>query len=83
MSDPIKVHTICGRTSRETTLDIGGEYIIQPLNPQKKKHRDRRCVILDFIPVSEFHPKDTVAKIRFMDNNRIGRAELSDLVPSA
>jgi hypothetical protein len=47
---------------------------------KKKKHRDRRCVVLGFVPVSEFHPRDIVAKVRFLDNNRIGRTELDELV---
>lgn len=36
-------------------------------------------MILDFVPVSESHPRDFVAKVPFLDNNRIGRVELSDL----
>lgn len=81
MSEQIKVRVLHGSTERKTTLKIGGEYIVKPLNPQKKKHRDRPCVILDFVPVSEQHPRDIVAKVRFLDNNRMGRAELSDLIP--
>lgn len=80
MSEQIKVRVLHGSTQLKTTLKIGGEYIVKPLNPQKKKHRDRPCVILDFVPVSEQHPKDIVAKVRFLDNNRMGRAELDDLL---
>jgi hypothetical protein len=83
MSTQIEVSTSYGRTHRKATLTAGNAYLVSPLNPKKKKHRGRLCVILDFIPVSEFHPNDTVAKVRFVDNNRIGRAELSDLVPSS
>jgi len=61
-------------------VTVGKEYIIQPLNPLKKKHRNRRCIVLDFVPVSDSHPIDIVAKVRFLDNNRVGRAELDDLV---
>jgi hypothetical protein len=64
----------------KTTLRVGKEYIIQPVNPLKKKHRNRRCIVLDFVPVSDSHPIDIVAKVRFIDNNRIGRTELDDLV---
>jgi hypothetical protein len=81
MADEIFVSESHGKTRREATLRVGEEYVVQPLNPNKKKHRGRHCVILDFVAVSEFHPKDIVAKVRFLDNNRVGRAELSDLEP--
>ena len=68
--------------SRKMTLTIGNEYLVAPLNSRKKKHRDRVCVILDFVPVSESHPRDLVAKVRFRDNNRVGRVELEDLTSS-
>jgi hypothetical protein len=69
-----------GSKQRRATIKVGREYVIQPLNTQKKKHRNRRCVVLGFVPVSEFHPRDIVARVRFLDNNRIGRTELDDLV---
>jgi len=70
-------------SGRKVTLKVGKEYVVQPLNSQKKKHRDRHCMILDFVPVSEDHPRDIVAKVRFLDNNRIGRVELEDLTSKA
>jgi hypothetical protein len=79
LKDKLAVMTIYGAKGK-TILRIGKEYIIQPLNPLKKKHRNRRCIVLDFVPVSESHPIDIVAKVRFVDNNRIGRTELDDLV---
>jgi hypothetical protein len=60
--------------SRKMTLTIGNEYLVEPLNS--------RCVILDFVPVSESHPRELVAKVRFRDNNRVGRVELEDLTSS-
>jgi hypothetical protein len=83
MSTQIEVNTIYGSTHRKANLTAGNEYTVRPLNPRKMKHRGRHCMILDFVPVSEFHPVNTVAKVRFIDNNRIGRAELSDLLPSS
>jgi len=70
------------KSSREVEMVVGRKYQVPPANPSKKKHRDRVCVLLDIIPISESHPMDLVAKVRFMDNNRIGRVDLSDLVPS-
>lgn len=76
MNDQITV--ITGR--RKATIKVGKDYVIQPVNILKKKHRTRRCTVLAFVPVSDSHPTDIVAKVRFRDNNRIGRAELEDLV---
>ncbi|QDV67679.1 hypothetical protein Poly24_13810 [Rosistilla carotiformis] len=74
-------HTIqsgSGRKRRETvTLTIGETYRVEPLNPQKKKHRGRVCAILEFD--DDFMPG--FASVRFHDNNRVGKVDLSDLVP--
>ena len=80
MKDRITVSSAYGAQKRRVVLKIGEEYVVHPLNGQKKKHRDRHCVILDFVPVSGAQPRDVVAKVRFLDNNRIGRTDLDDLV---
>jgi hypothetical protein len=67
---------------RNTEIETGKEYIVQPLNPRKLKNRGRHCLVLDFVPVSEAHPNDIVAKVRYIDNNRIGKVNLSDLIPA-
>lgn len=82
MGEKIQVSSSFGREQREVTLEVGKEYIVQPMNPRSTRNRDRKCVILGFVPVSKAHPHDTVAKVRYLDNNKIGRAELSDLVPA-
>lgn len=69
-----------GSVDRTVELITGRTYRVQPLNPQKLKHRDRMCVLLDLVPVSEQHPRDFMAKVRFLDNNRVGRVEPNDLV---
>jgi hypothetical protein len=70
-------------SGRKVTLKVGKEYVVQPLNNRTKKHRDRHCMILDFVPVSDSHPRDIVAKVPVHDNNRIGRVELGDLTSRA
>ena len=69
-------------TDREgkRTLHVGRRYVIRPRNPSKLRNRDRECLVLAFVPVSDTHP-DIVAKVRFLDNNRVGRAEPSELRP--
>lgn len=59
------------------TITIGSNYRVEPMNPQKKKHRDRVCTIIEFD--DDLMPKN--ASVRFQDNNRIGKVCLSDLVP--
>ena len=78
-----KIMSSQGGISRNVTLHEGREYIVNPLNPRTTKHRGRRCIVLDIVPVSESHPRDYTAKVRFLDNNRVGRVELSDLVPAS
>ena len=67
---------------RDVEIETGKEYIVQPPNPQKLKNRGRHCLVLDFVPVSESQPDYIVAKVRYTDNNRIGKADLSDLIPA-
>ena len=59
------------------TITIGSTYRVEPINPQKKKHRDRVCTILELD--DDFMPQN--ASVRFQDNNRVGKVCLSDLVP--
>ena len=80
VNDQMTVRVSFGSKERKTTIKVGKEYVVQPMNILKKKHRNRRCVVLGFVPVSDSHPRDIVAKVRFLDNNRIGRTELDDLV---
>lgn len=63
------------------TLHVGRRYIIRPPNPAKLRNRDRVCLVLAFVPVSDSHSRDIVAKVRFLDNNRVGRAEPNELRP--
>lgn len=66
---------------RDFTLKQGDRYVVKPRNPRKLKHRGRECIFLDSVAVSESHHRDFMAKVRFTDNNRIGRVEFRDLHP--
>ncbi len=56
-------------------LILNNEYIIIPDNPQKLKHRNRKCILIsienDFIP--------RTAEVMFLDTKRVGMVELIDL----
>jgi hypothetical protein len=66
-----------GKERAAIAYTTGNTYRVDPTNPQKKKHRDRVCTILEFD--DDFMPQN--ASVRFHDNNRIGKVDLSDLVP--
>ena len=58
-------------------IRVGDEYIIQPTNPKKMKHRDRKCTLIglddDIMPHK--------VSIRFKDNNRLGKTFVDELKP--
>lgn len=74
---PVVVTCGFGSRVRKVTAVVGAEYEVQPLNPRKKKHRGRRCVILGFARDDIGYPGKAV--VRFLDNNRRGRVDVADL----
>lgn len=58
-------------------IELGKEYIVRPLNALKKKHRDRRCIVIGFIQDDTGVPID--ARVKFLDTNRTGRVSIRDL----
>lgn len=77
----MKAITQCKKKIRDVEIEIGKQYQVQPLNPRKLKNRRRQCLVLDMVPLSKAHPNYMVAKVRYLDNNRIGKVDLEDLVP--
>ena len=62
----MKIETSLGRKyQRKITLEVGKEYIVEPLNPLKMKHRGRRCLLL-------LHRSRCFLIRRFTDNNTLG-----------
>lgn len=66
---------------------VGQVYATGPLRPASrhqhpKKNQGRRGRVLAFIPFDEDHPRDLVARVRYLDNHRVGRVELMYLVPA-
>lgn len=58
-----------------TEIKINNEYIIQPDNHRKLKHRNRTCIIIDFN--DNFMPSQ--ASVKFTDTKRKGNVDLIDL----
>lgn len=55
-----------------TSIEVGGTYVIYPHNP-RKKNRGRSVTVLSL-------NEDKYVEIKYCDNNRHGRAELDDLI---
>jgi len=66
-----------GNTQREVLLEVGREYTVSPLNPRAQRHRGRACSILEFVPASD--GEGTIARVRYLDTNRVGHAKLDHL----
>jgi len=65
------------QTFREVVLTIGETYRIWPLNPRAKKNRDREVLLVDFVKSTD--GKHDLAKVKYLDTNRPGKVEPSDL----
>ncbi|MFC5587570.1 hypothetical protein ACFPRA_01435 [Sporosarcina soli] len=57
------------------TITIGCELIVKPMNKRKLKHRDRRVQVLSF----NRNKYGSRVNVKFLDNNRRGIIEISDL----
>lgn len=58
-------------------LEMGREYIVQPMNALKLKHRGRRC----FISTLNFDHGGGIW-VRFVDKESRGKVSPSDLIPT-
>jgi hypothetical protein len=63
---------------RKVDVKIGNEYIINPVNPRRTKHRDRK-VIFKGMDKDRFDKYEPRAKVQFLDTNRIGKVDIGDL----
>lgn len=70
------VQTRAGAKSRSVDVHIGGEYVLDPMNPAAKKNRGRTGQVLAFEGV-----KDGRVPFQFSDTGRVALVDPSDLVP--
>jgi hypothetical protein len=61
---------------RNHDINIGDEYVISPVNPRAKKNRDRKVIVTKFVLDGKYPLR---AQVKYLDNNRAGRADLEDL----
>ncbi|MFS1518561.1 hypothetical protein V1503_19170 [Bacillus sp. SCS-151] len=64
-----------GETVREVVLFSGKEYIVNPINKNKLKHRGRKVEYKSYSSNGGY----TTAKVKFLDNDRYGKVEIDDL----
>jgi hypothetical protein len=65
-----------GARSRSVAVYVGGEYVIEPMNPAARKYRGRTGQVIDFGDV-----KDGRVQFRFSDTGRVALVDPSDLLP--
>ncbi|OOP55208.1 MAG: hypothetical protein AYP45_16130 [Candidatus Brocadia carolinensis] len=56
----------------KTTIEVGGYYLINPLNPRCRKHRGRMCKVLEII--DSHH-----VRVKLLETKRTARVKVSDL----
>jgi hypothetical protein len=79
--DPTKIqleYQKDGKIIRKLDIRIGFSYKIEPDNKQKKKNRNRKCIVLGFIYDDLNNPMRV--KVKFQDSGRNGKADIEDLV---
>ena len=77
-TDSLCVTSGSGALSRTVKLVVGTRYIVRPLNShQGIKNQGRVAELLGF--TDSFMPRGAI--VRYLDNNRRGRVDTSDLVP--
>ncbi|WMX58100.1 hypothetical protein [Peribacillus sp. R9-11] len=64
-----------GELIRKIDLIRGYEYILNPLNPNMHKNRDRKVV---FVKI-ETDKRGIYGKVKYLDTSRPGKVEISDL----
>ncbi|BAU28109.1 hypothetical protein DFP93_101185 [Aneurinibacillus soli] len=74
----VNTYTNSGVT-RSVTIELGGKYIIDPINLLKKKHRGRICMVIGFMMDTYGTPADV--RVKFLDTSRTGRISIRDIVP--
>ncbi|MFS0766016.1 hypothetical protein [Peribacillus phoenicis] len=64
-----------GELIRKIDLIPGNKYIINPLNPNKLKNRDRNVILVKI----ENEKRGIYGKVKYLDTSRPGKVEISDL----
>jgi len=67
---------------RRIVVRVGEEYVIEPVGPGRSRNRGRMCVVLGIEDREGEDAPAIYAKIRFLDTNRMGRAEFAELAPN-
>lgn len=62
-----------GKIIRKIDLIIGNKYIVNPLNPNKLKNRDRKVILVSI------ENDKLYGKVKYLDTSRPGKVEISDL----
>lgn len=72
----MRVEARAGAKSRTVDVYVGGEYVIEPMNPAAKKNRGRTGQVMEFGDV-----KDSRVQFRLNDTGRVALVDPTDLLP--
>lgn len=64
-----------GELIRKIDLIPGNKYIVNPLNPNKLKNRDRKVILMKI----ENDNRYLYGKVKYLDTSRPGKVDISDL----
>jgi hypothetical protein len=63
---------------RKVVLKQGNEYVINPVNPRRTKHRDRK-VIFKGMEEDRYDKSEPRAQVQFIDTKRTTKVDIGDL----
>ena len=61
---------------RKLEINIGDEFVVNPVNKRRLKHRGRKVKVTNFVRKEKDPLK---AQVKFLDTKRVGRVDLEDL----
>jgi hypothetical protein len=76
LGDRMKVQANFGKERRKVTIELGREYVVQPLNPVAKRNLGRHVIVEGFTAENGGR-----VRVRFADTGRAGYEAPSNLVP--
>jgi hypothetical protein len=75
-ADRLRVDVRAGRLRRSLTVRVGGDYVVDPLNPAARRHRGRSGIVK-----SIRDPREGRIELRFHDTGRVAVVDARDLRP--
>lgn len=72
----MRVHASAGQQRRYVEIRVGGDYVVEPMNPAARRNRGRAGTVIGIRDVKEGR-----VEFRFHDTRRVALVDPSDLLP--